>query len=99
MYITNTQCLIMMRKYMKTYTGNKTLLIIGIATAITLIIYQLMSAPDRRDNAQKVSDTISALPNGASKAARQLEDRTPADKLKDAVQDTRDDIKKTMNQK
>ena len=45
-----------------------------------------------------MSDAISELPNGVTKASRQLESRTPADKINDAAKDAGNDIKKATNQ-
>lgn len=70
-----------------------------IVVLIALIIgYYVLNAPDRRDFGQKVGDAISELDQGPEKAARQLESRTPGDKLQDAVQDQKEDIQKALNQ-
>ncbi len=67
--------------------------------AITLAVgYNILTAPDRRDAGQKISDAIDELPNGIEKASRQLEDRTPGEKIGDAVTDAGDDLKKATNQ-
>jgi cell division protein FtsN len=70
--------------------------VVGLLVAV--IGYYVLSAPDNRNPVQKVGDAISELPNGPEKAARELESRTPGDKLKDAVEDEKADIKKTLNQ-
>ncbi len=57
-----------------------------------------MTAPDKRDPGQKIGDAVNELHNGPEKAARQLESRTPGDKLQDAVKDEKKDIKKSLNQ-
>ena len=74
-----------------------------VFTAILIIIvavisYSILNAPDRRSGGQKISDAIHELPNGADKASRQLENRTPGDKLRDAAKDAGDDVKKATNQ-
>jgi hypothetical protein len=72
------------------------------ATVVVLIValvgYYILTTPDHRDAGQKIGDAINELHNGPDKAARQLEDRTPGDKLHDAVQDEKKDIKKALNQ-
>ena len=73
------------------------LLVAIVAVILGVIGYTLMTAPDQRNAGEKVSDAINELPNGVDKAARQLEDRTPADKLEDAAEDAGDDFNKTMN--
>jgi hypothetical protein len=83
---------------MTTQSTGKTLLIIAAVVIITIVGYGILYAPDRRTDGQKISDAIHELPEGVDKAARQLEDRTPADKLKDAATDAGNDIKKATNQ-
>lgn len=70
-------------------------IIIGL---IALIGYYLLNAPDRRDPGQKIGDAVNELHNGPVKAARQLENRTPGEKLQDVIQDEKHDIKKSINQ-
>ena len=70
-----------------------------IVTLIVVIIgYYILNTPDRRDAGQKIGDAINELHNGPDKAARQLENRTPGDKLQDAIKDKKQDIKKALNQ-
>lgn len=83
---------------MTTQSIGKNILIVAAITVLLLISYSMLYAPDRRNGGQKISDAINELPNGVDKAARQLEDRTPADKLHDAAKDAGDDIKKATNQ-
>lgn len=71
----------------------------GIVVLIIAIIgYLILTTPDQRDPGQKISDALNELHNGPDKAARQLEDRTPGDKLEDAAKDEKQDIKKALNQ-
>ena len=83
---------------MTRYTQGKALMTTCLVVLLAVIGYHILTAPDRRTGGEKVSDAISALPSGMDKAARQLEDRTPAEKLNDAAKDTGDDIKKATNQ-
>lgn len=76
----------------------KFLLMAGVVVVIAIIGYNILNAPDRRDAGQKISDAIDELPNGLDKASRQLESRTPGEKLSDVAKDTGDDIKKVTNQ-
>lgn len=78
--------------------NNKVLPAIGAGLIIAVIGYYVLNTPDRRDSGQKVSDAINELHNGPDKAARELESRTPGEKLEDAVGDKKDDIKKAINQ-
>jgi len=83
---------------MTTNSLGKNFLIVALIVAVGAVSYSILNAPDKRDAGEKISDAIDELPNGADKAARQLEDRTPGDKLKDAASDARDDLKKATNQ-
>lgn len=71
-------------------------LILVIVLAVAL--YTILKTPDTRSDGQKISDAVNELPNGIDKAARQLENRTPADKLNDAAKDAGNDLKKATNQ-
>jgi short subunit fatty acids transporter len=82
---------------MSAFQQTNFLLIIIVAVVVGVIGYTVMTAPDQRNAGEKISDAINELPNGVDKAARQLEDRTPADKLGDAAEDAGDDFNKTMN--
>lgn len=79
-------------------SNGRNLLIIAIIAVLLLVGYSVLNAPDQRSGGQKISDAIDELPNGVDKAARQLEDRTPAEKLEDAAQDVGEDVKKATNQ-
>lgn len=72
---------------------------IGVALVVILAVmaYGVLTMPDSRSGAERVGDAISELPNGVDKAARQLEDRTPGEKLGDAVKDAGDGIKNTTD--
>ena len=76
----------------------KFILLAGLAVIFAVISYDILTAPDRRDGGQKISDAINELPNGVDKAARQLKDRTPGEKLSDAVKDKNDEIRHATNQ-
>jgi hypothetical protein len=74
------------------------LLIAVVIVSISIIGYNVLNAPDRRDATTRISDAVDELPNGINKAARQLESRTPAEKIEDAAHDMGDDLKRTTNQ-
>lgn len=79
-------------------SNGRNLIIIAIVAVLLLVGYSVLNAPDQRSGGEKISDAIDELPNGVDKAARQLEDRTPAEKLEDAAQDVGEDVKKATNQ-
>lgn len=72
--------------------NSNTKMIIGvlIAVLVAVIAYGVLNAPDRRGPAEKVGDAITQLPNGVDNAARELESRTPAERIKDNVKDATD---------
>ncbi|NDE90871.1 MAG: hypothetical protein EB059_07010 [Alphaproteobacteria bacterium] len=47
----------------------------------------VLTRPDQRTDAQHIGDAISELPNGVNKAARELKDRTPAQRIGDEIKD------------
>lgn len=49
-----------------------------IALLLAIIIYSLLTMPDRRTGMERVGDAIHDLPKGVDKAGDQLKDRTPA---------------------
>ncbi len=77
--------------------NTKGILSLVIIAAVVILAYTVLTMPDRRNGAEKLGDAIHELPNGVDKAARQLEDRTPGEKLGDAVKDAGDDIKRNTD--
>lgn len=65
---------------------------LGLAVVVLLIIggYALMTTPDDRTTGEHISDAIDNLDEGVDDAARELEDRTPAQRLSDDVEDATD---------
>jgi len=76
----------------------KVLLTIVIILVVGLAGYSVLTRPDTRSTGEKVGDAIDALPDGLDKAGRQLESRTPGEKLEDAARDAKQDVKKAVNQ-
>jgi len=68
--------------------NSKTLATIVILAVVVTILYSFLTMRDHRTAGERVSDAVDAIPQGVDKAARQLESRTPGEKLGDAVQDT-----------
>lgn len=67
-------------------SSTRTLLIAIVAILVIGFGYIMMNQPDNRSVGQKISDAADELPN-LNKAGRQLEERTPAEKVGDAVKD------------
>ncbi len=78
--------------------SGKFLVTAALVIVLALVAYTILNAPDQRSTGQKIGDAIDELPNGVDKASRQLENRTPAEKLKDTAKDVGNDIKKSTNQ-
>ncbi len=66
---------------------SKQILGIVVVILIAIVAFMVLNKPDDRNPVQKVGDAIHQLPNGTDKAARELKDRTPADKIKDNLKD------------
>ena len=69
------------------------LLIVGAVALAAVLAYGWLTMPDRRSPTEKLGDAIHELPQGVDKAERQLEERTPGQKLGDGVKDAGDTIK------
>jgi hypothetical protein len=75
------------------FTGRNMFILLLVLVLLGLA-YSVMMAPDQRSTTQKVGDAIHELPNGVDKAANELkDDRTPGQKLGDAVRNAGDKIK------
>jgi hypothetical protein len=74
------------------------LLIAILVLALGAVGYVVLNAPDKREPGEKISGAIDALPKGLDKAAEQLKDRTPGQKLEDIAKDAGTDAKKAINQ-
>ncbi len=69
-----------------------------IVIIIGVVFYYVWNTKDPRNLGQKIGDAIEEFPNGMDKAARQLEERTPGEKLEDSTGDAVDNVKKSINQ-
>ena len=67
-------------------------IILGAIFVLVLgfVAYGALYAPDTRSGGEKVGDAISKLDEGVDDAARELEDRTPAERIGDEIDDARD---------
>lgn len=68
-------------------------IIVVAVIIIGLLAYGALTMKDQRTGTERLGDAIHELPQGLDKAERQLEDRTPGEKLGDAVKDAGDKIK------
>ena len=73
-----------------------TLLVLLIVAVIAIFGYRALVMPDQRTTGERMGDAVDAIGDGVDKAARELEDRSPAEKLGDAVDDAAKDIKENV---
>ena len=73
-------------------TQNNTKVFFGVLVAALVVIFAfgLLTAPDTRSTGEKFGDAISNLDEGVDDAARELEDRTPAERIGDEIDDATD---------
>jgi len=76
---------------------NNGLITLIIFIVIAVALYGILTMPDNRTGTERLGDAIHELPQGVDKAARQLEDRTPGEKVGDAVKDIGDNIKRNTD--
>ncbi len=67
-------------------------IILGVVVIALLgfVAYGALNTPDQRSPGEKVGDAIDQLDNGVDNAARELEDRTPVERIKDDIDDATD---------
>ena len=71
----------------------KTPIVLITIVIIALLAYVILTQRNQSSTMEKVGNAIQELPQGVDKAARQLEDRTPGEKLGDSVKDAGEKIK------
>lgn len=65
----------------------RNVVIVIVCAVLLFLVYAFMTMPDQRNTTEKVGDAIHDLPQGVDKASRQLESRTPGQKLGDTIKD------------
>ncbi len=79
---------------MATWQSTTRNLLIILLIVLAIGVVYVVAMPDQRSGAQKVGDAIHELPQGADKAANELgNDRTPGEKLGDAMRNAGDKVK------
>lgn len=73
------------------------LIALVIVMAVIFAAYTLLTMPDRRSSGQRIGDAFHELPNGVGKAGRELEDRTPGQKIGDGIKDAGEKVKDTTS--
>jgi multisubunit Na+/H+ antiporter MnhB subunit len=72
---------------------SRSLIVVALVIVLGFLTYSFLRTPDQRTFTDRVGDAFHALPQGVNKASEQLEDRTPGQKLGDAIKDTGDKVK------
>lgn len=76
-------------------SNNDKSVIYGILVILVAVVgigaYAMMTQPDTRTPDEHIGDAVNALDEGVDNAARELEDRTPAERLQDDYEDATDD--------
>jgi hypothetical protein len=66
--------------------------IIGLIVVVLVIVvgFLVLNQPDQRSTGEKIGDAVGRLDEGVDDAARELEDRTPGERIKDGYEDATD---------
>ena len=77
-------------------SSSRSLLLVLVAAVLIIGVIYIMNLPDRRSGGEKIGDAVDTLSQGGGlkKAGRELEDRTPGERVGDAVHDAKDDIQR-----
>jgi hypothetical protein len=59
-----------------------------LLVVVAVLIYAMATTPEHRTPGQKMGAAIDRLDEGVSKAGHELQDRTPAERLRDNLNDT-----------
>lgn len=70
--------------------NTKTALWVIAVVVIAVAAYGALTMPDDRDFGERVGDAASSLDEGVDDAARELEPRTPAERIGDEFEDRTD---------
>ncbi len=70
--------------------NTNTIITVLVIALVAVGGYAFFNMRDNRNGAERLGDAISELPNGIDNAARELEDRTPAERVTDTVKDATD---------
>lgn len=65
-------------------------LAVVLVVVVGMAAYGALNAPDNRSTGQKVEDAVNNLDEGVDDAARELEDRTPLERMQDDREDATD---------
>jgi hypothetical protein len=66
---------------------SKIIITLILVAILGVAVYAVMTTPDQRSTGEKVGDAIDRLDDGVDDAARELESRTPAERIGDEIKD------------
>ncbi len=61
-----------------------------LLVVVAVLAYAALTTPERRTTGERIGDAVEQLDNGVDNAARELKDRTPAEKVRDSINDATD---------
>lgn len=70
----------------------KILMTLAAIIVVGVLVLKFMTTPDQRSDSERLGDAIEALPQGINKAERELQNRTPGEKLGNSIKDVGDKI-------
>lgn len=68
----------------------KIIIAVVVVVILGVVGFTYLTTPEERSLGQKIEDAGNSLDEGVDDAARQLEDRTPAEKIEDEYDDATD---------
>lgn len=68
----------------------KTAALLAVAVIVAVVAYTAMTTRENRTIGEKLDAAVSKLDDGVDDAARELKDRTPAEKVRDEIKDATD---------
>ena len=78
-----------------TFTPPRIAATILAAIAIIAAVFFFSTKSDNRNAFQRIGDAVHELPEGGDQAADQLKDRSPAQKVGDAIEDAGENMKRS----
>lgn len=69
------------------------ILALGAVLIVAFLAFAMVNVKDNRSTGERIGDAVDALPHGVGEASQRLGDETPGEKLGDALQDARENVK------
>ncbi|MGE3479587.1 MAG: hypothetical protein AB7G80_08960 [Dongiaceae bacterium] len=73
---------------------NRALIAALVIVVIAILGYLFLTQPDRRTTGERVGDAVEQLSDGVNDAGRELQDRTPAERLRDNAEEMKEDLRR-----